>query len=88
MTQTGLPVLNNNDKDLRITVDDVKPKFNIVNQPQNNVNPNVKVNNRFQSGIDSAKKRNEEKEGLYNQEVLIKLGGDYNPQGELDDNIL
>jgi len=88
MTQTGLPVLNNNDRDLRITVNDIKPKFNIVNQPQNNVNPNVKVGNRFQSGIDSAKKRNEKKEGLYNQEVLIKLGGDFNPQGELDDNML
>ena len=89
MTQTGLPVLNNNDRDLRITVDDVKPKFNIVNQPQNNVEQtNNEGNFRFQSQIDASKQRKQKKEDLYNQEVLVKLGGDYNPRGELDKNIL
>ena len=83
MTKYVIPELSS-----KVTVDDVAPKINFINQQQNNVNPNVKVVNRFQSGIDSAKKRNQEKENLYNQEVLVKLGGDFNPQGELDDNLL
>ena len=83
MTKYVIPELSS-----KVTVDDVAPKINFINQQQNNVNPNVVVGNRFQSARDSAKKRNEEKEGLYNQEVLIKLGGDFNPQGELDDNML
>tara|TARA_R100001460_G_scaffold31903_2_gene62738 strand:+ start:304 stop:2733 length:2430 start_codon:yes stop_codon:yes gene_type:complete len=83
MTKYVIPELSS-----KVTVDDVAPKINFINQQQNNVSPNVKVGNRFQSGIDSAKERNQEKENLYNQEVLVKLGGDFNPQGELDDNLL
>lgn len=83
MTKYVIPELSN-----KVTVDDVAPKINFINQQQNNVSPNVKVGNRFQSGIDSAKKRNQEKIDLYNQEVFVKLGGDYNPQGELDENLL
>ena len=67
MTKYVIPELSS-----KVTVDDVAPKINFINQQQNNVNPNVKVVNRFQSGIDSATKSS--KENLYNQEVLVKLG--------------
>jgi len=83
MTKYVIPELSS-----KVTVEDVAPKINFINQQQNDVSPTVKVGNRFQPAIDSAKKRKEQKENLYNQEVLVKLGGDFNPQGELDDNLL
>lgn len=83
MTKFILPELSN-----RITVDDVTPKINILGNQQNLNNLNNKSPVRVQSGIDAARSRKLQKDNLYNQEVLVKLGGDYNPQGELDDNIL
>tara|TARA_R110000772_G_C13300918_1_gene438922 strand:- start:51 stop:2546 length:2496 start_codon:yes stop_codon:yes gene_type:complete len=84
MTKFVIPELSN-----RVKVDDIAPKVNFINQQQNNVEQtNNQGNFRFQSQIDASKQRKQKKEGLYNQEVSVKLGGDYNPRGELDKTIL